>query len=272
MPKKHKHEEHENHERWLVSYADFITLLFAFFVVMYSVSSVNDGKVKTVAISISDAMMPVSNSTSPLRLQSESLRGPSRNRDITVDMKLFRRLVEAIQPLKNGDMNGPAPRIAVTQEERGVVVSIAETMAFAPGRADVLPEAYDTLGRIASVLREFSNQVRIEGHTDNVPIHTAQYSSNWELSITRAINIVRFLGEGGHLPQDRLAAGGYGEYHPAATNDTAEGRAKNRRVELVVVRSTTTGDESSQAFGGVISRTPCVVSVDLPGSCEEHGP
>ena len=152
------------------------------------------------------------------------------------------------------------------------MVSIADTMAFAPGRADLLPEAYDALGRIASVLREFSNEVRIEGHTDNVPIHTAQYSSNWELSITRAINIVRFLGEGGYLPQDRLAAGGYGEYHPAASNDTVEGRAKNRRVELVVVKSIAGEDDSSQGFGGVISRTPCVVSVDLPGSCEEQGP
>jgi chemotaxis protein MotB len=272
MAKKHKHEEHENHERWLVSYADFITLLFAFFVVMYSVSSVNDGKMKTVAVSITEALNPTNTSASKIRIQSDSPGGPSRSRDITVDMKLFRRIVEAIQPVKKGDMHGLAPSVAVTREDRGVVVSIADTVAFAPGRADLLPEVHDTLTRVASVLREFPHQVRIEGHTDNVPIHTAQFASNWELSLARATNLVRFLGEGGHLPQDRLAAGGFGEYHPVASNETQEGRAKNRRVELVVVKSITTEGDSTQAFGGIFSRTPCVVSLDLPGSCEEQGP
>jgi chemotaxis protein MotB len=272
MARKHAHEEHENHERWLVSYADFITLLFAFFVVMYSVSSVNDGKLKTLGVAINEAVSPMSNSTSKLRIQNDSPGGPSRSRDITMDMQLFRRIVEATKPVKRGDMHGPADRVTVTQEERGLVVSIADTVAFAPGRADLLPEIHETLLQVASILKDFPYQVRIEGHTDNVPVHTAQFSSNWELSITRAINIVRFLGEGGYLPQDRLAAGGYGEYHPVASNDTVEGRAKNRRVELVVVRPGTTAGDSSQAFGGVLPQTPCVISLDLPGSCEEQGP
>lgn len=237
MAKKHKPEEHENHERWLVSYADFITLLFAFFVVMYSVSSVNEGKMRIAAQSLIEALNPlVQLSASKIHIQRNDLSGPTSSRDITLDMQVTRKLYDTVKAIDSIGKTGRAPKMVVTQDERGIILSIADSLAFAPGKADLLPEAHEPLLKVAAVLKELSQQIRVEGHTDNVPIHTAQFPSNWELSGMRALNIVRFLGEGGHLPPERLSAGGYGEFHPVASNETVEGRAKNRRVEIIVVK------------------------------------
>jgi chemotaxis protein MotB len=237
MARKHKPEEHENHERWLVSYADFITLLFAFFVVMYSVSSVNEGKMRIAAQSLLEALNPlVQMSASKINIQPKDLSGPTSSRDITLDMQVSRKLYDTVKAIYDLDKTGRAPQVVVTQDERGIIVSIADSLAFAPGKADLLPEAQEPLLKVAAVLRESPQQIRVEGHTDDVPIHTAQFPSNWELSGMRALNIVRFLGDGGHLPPERLSAGGYGEFHPVASNETEEGRAKNRRVEIIVVK------------------------------------
>jgi chemotaxis protein MotB len=238
MARKHKPEEHENHERWLVSYADFITLLFAFFVVMYSVSSVNEGKMRIAAQSLLEALNPViSMSASKIHIQPKDMSGPTSSRDITLDMQVSRKLYESVKAIYDLDKTGRARQVlVVTQDERGIIVSIADSLAFAPGKADLLPEAVEPLLKVAAVLKESSQQIRVEGHTDNVPIHSAQFPSNWELSGVRALNIVRFLGDGGHLPPERLSAGGFGEFHPVASNDTEEGRAKNRRVEIIVVK------------------------------------
>ena len=263
MAKKHKHEEHENHERWLVSYADFITLLFAFFVVMYSISSVNEGKFRVVAQSIVEALNPLINmSASPLTFQPESRGGPTSTRAISIDMALYKKLSEKIMAT---DTTG---RVKVEQGERGVVVSMKDTMLFQPGQAVVLPEARAMLIPMATVLRDFPHQIRIEGHTDNVPIHTKEFPTNWELSAARALNITRFLAEGGHLPPERLAASGYAEFHPVASNDTPEGRSQNRRVELVLFKDLKPDDEGNSAVSPL--KTPCVVT-GLPGGCGDSG-
>jgi chemotaxis protein MotB len=259
MAKKHKHEEHENHERWLVSYADFITLLFAFFVVMYSISSVNEGKFRVVSQSIVEALNPLINmSASPLKFTPESQGGPTSARAISIDMQLYKKLSEAI---KATDTTG---RVKVDKGERGVTVSITDTMLFHPGHAAILPEARETLMRVASVLKDFPHQVRVEGHTDNVPIHTKEFPTNWELSGARALNITRFLAEGGYLPPERLGASGYAEFHPIASNESVEGRAQNRRVELVILK-----DVKSETDQAIVPITPCPFSIGLPGSCEE---
>jgi chemotaxis protein MotB len=264
MPKKPKHEEHENHERWLVSYADFITLLFAFFVVMYSISTVNEGKFRVVSQSIVQALNPLINlSATSLRFQPESSGGPTSARAISIDMQLYKRLSDAIQATDTAD------RVKMAQGERGVTVSITDTMLFQPGQAEVLNEARGTLSRVAAALKEFPHQIRIEGHTDNVPIHTKEFPTNWELSTARALNITRFLAEEGYLPPERLAASGYGEFHPVAGNDTPEGRAQNRRVELVILKAPKNEKELAIL---PLSAPPCVVTPGLPGSCEEHGP
>jgi chemotaxis protein MotB len=261
MARKHKQDEHENHERWLVSYADFITLLFAFFVVMYSISSVNEGKFRVVAQSIVEALNPLINmSATTLRFQPESSGGPTAAKAISIDMQLYKKLSEAIMAT---DTTG---RVKVEQGERGITVSITDTMLFQPGQAVVLSDARAMLVSVATILRDFQHQIRIEGHTDNVPIHTKEFPTNWELSAARALNITRLLTEGGYLAPERLAASGYGEFHPVASNDTAEGRAQNRRVELVVLK-----DLKSEGEGNNVMNAPCVPT-GLPGGCEQSEP
>jgi chemotaxis protein MotB len=261
MAKKHKHEEHEKHERWLVSYADFITLLFAFFVVMYSISSVNEGKFRVVAQSIVEALNPMINmSATTLRFQPESSGGPTSAKAITVDMQIYKKLSEAIIATDN------TGRVKVEQGERGITISITDTMLFQPGQAVVLSEARGMLVSVAAILRDFQHQIRIEGHTDNIPIHTKEFPTNWELSAARALNITRLLTEGGYLPPERLAASGYGEFHPVASNDTADGRAQNRRVELVVLK-----DLKSEGEGNTVIKAACVPT-GLPGGCEQPEP
>jgi len=264
MARKKKHEEHENHERWLVSYADFITLLFAFFVVMYSISSVNEGKFRVVSQSIVEALNPLINmSATSLRFQPENQGGPTSTKAISIDMQIYKKLSEAIKATDS------AGRVKVAQGERGVTVSITDTMLFQPGQALVVPEAREMLSRVASVLKDFPHQIRIEGHTDNVPIHNKEFPTNWELSAARALNITRFLTEGGYLPPERLGASGYGEFHPVAPNDTPEGRSQNRRVELVILKGLKGEGEGNQVISPI--KAPCVVT-GLPGGCEDEGP
>jgi len=287
MARKPKHEEHENHERWLVSYADFITLLFAFFVVMYSVSSVNEGKFRAVSQSIVEALNPMVNlSASTIRIAPDTPGGPTSTKAISIDMQIFRRLTDALKaseqpslsqskadkaagPTNSAKGPGQGPsvegHVVVAQDDRGVVVSLADAVAFEPGKAELLPKARAVLMPVAAALREFPNQVRVEGHTDNVPIRTDQFPSNWELSSARAVAIVRFLSEGGHLQPERLAANAYGEFHPAAPNDTVEGRALNRRVELVVITSDVMKDVAPQP--DVSGTAPCLPSSTFPPGC-----
>ena len=288
MARKPKHEEHENHERWLVSYADFITLLFAFFVVMYSVSTVNEGKFRVVSQSIVEALNPMINmSASTIKISPGAIGGPTSAKAITIDLQIFRKLTDTLKASaaekpgkaiagKSDQAGASSPRLsgesqaAVAHDERGVVVSMASAVAFEPGKAELLPEARATLIQVATALQGFPSQIRVEGHTDNIPIHTGEFPSNWELSSARAVTIVRFLTEGGHLPPDRLAAAGYGEFHPVAANDTAEGRAANRRVELVIVKSGSSEGAGQQP--DVAGTVPCVPSTGFPPGCMPAAP
>lgn len=240
MARKPKHEEHENHERWLVSYADFITLLFAFFVVMYSVSSVNEGKFRVVAQSIIAALNPHINlSSSNIKASPLSDGERASSRALTIDLGLYTQITETVTKTGAGKAGagGKAAGIVIAPGERGIVVSIADSMAFESGKAVLLPAAREALVQLASVLKDFPHQISVEGHTDNVPIHTEQFASNWELSAMRAVNIARFLAEETRLAPGRLAASGYGEFHPIVSNGTAEGRAQNRRVEIIILKT-----------------------------------
>ena len=264
MARKKKHEEHENHERWMVSYADFITLLFAFFVVMYSISNVNEGKFKVVSQSIVEALNPMINmSATTLRTTPDYRGGPPNALAISIDMQVYKKLSEVIKA------SDTTERVKIAHGERGITISITETMLFRSGQALVLPEARETLVRVASVLKDFPHQIRIEGHTDNVPIHTKEFATNWELSAARALNITRFLTEGGYLPPERLAASGYGEFHPTAPNDTPEGRWQNRRVEVVVLKAVKGEGEANQVMSPI--QSPCIAT-GLPGGCQDQAP
>jgi len=231
---KKKHEEHENHERWLVSYADFITLLFAFFVVMYSISSVNEGKFRTVSDSIKDALNPV---VSPASNLTPFTIG--ENKALTLKPTIeeakepaMRRLREIMRSLKNETKLEIVQLKELTNGD--IVLTLPDTVLFRSGESVLRPEARPFIQAIGDVLIELDRHVRVEGHTDNVPISTVQFPSNWELSATRAVMVVRTLSEQYGLQADHLTAAGHADSRPLTDNLTPEHRAKNRRVEIVV--------------------------------------
>ena len=236
---KKKHEEHENHERWLVSYADFITLLFAFFVVMYSVSSVNEGKYRTVSDSIKAALNPV-NSIPSSRLPfsigdiKPKMIPPEPEPVNDPVIRRMREIVSRINPLLKGEIAD----VKIVETGHGsIMISLPESILFQSGEARVRSEALPFLKALSEVLLEMGRHIRILGHTDNVPIRTAQFPSNWELSAVRAVMVVRIFSELYEVPITHLSATGFADSKPVATNDTPEGRTKNRRVEIIILEN-----------------------------------
>lgn len=232
---KKKHEEHENHERWLVSYADFITLLFAFFVVMYSVSSVNEGKYRTVSDSIKAALHPIS---APPASSLAFTIGQQRPAAMTPNLPgtkevAIRKIREIVKSLKQ---NSSAAFPDAHEKLNGdIVITIPDQVLFNSGEAAIRPEALPFLQGLAEAMVELNRHVRVEGHTDNVPIRTAAFPSNWELSATRAVIVVRVLSELYGVPVAHLAALGYADSRPLTANLNPEQRAKNRRVEVIIL-------------------------------------
>ena len=234
---KHKHEEHENHERWLVSYADFITLLFAFFVVMYSVSALNEGKFRTVSESIKAALHPVAHQEASsmafnIGQSRPSLRTPSVPGSKEVAVRHLRELVKSVQAASQFAL------IHMLEKEDGdIVITIPDHVLFNSGEAAIRQEALPFLKGMSTALLELNRHMRVEGHTDNVPIRTAQFPSNWELSATRAVMVVRVFSELYGVPPDHMAVMGYADTRPVIPNLTPEQRAKNRRVEIIIMEN-----------------------------------
>lgn len=234
MARKPYVEEHDNADRWLVSYADFITLLFAFFVVMYAISAVNEGKYKVLSNALGTAFghsaavpNPIAANRSLAVSPPASLVGVVRQEN-TQMTRMAEHLLQVLAPLVN------TGEVHVTQTSRGVNVEINASLLFAPGDAKLTPVSVKALQAIAGILKEQRNRLEIDGYTDNVPIATAQFPSNWELSAVRASSVAReFVAEG--IAGDRLKVVGYGSNKPILPNDTASGRARNRRVELVIL-------------------------------------
>ena len=232
---KHKHEEHENHERWLVSYADFITLLFAFFVVMYSISAVNEGKFRTVSESIKAALRPIANQPTSTMAFNIGQSRPSLSQPSipTSKREAIRHLREMIKAMQTG------PQFAVihlAEKENGdIVITIPDQLLFNSGEAAIRQDALPFLKGLAGAMLELDRHVRIEGHTDNVPIRTAQFPSNWELSSARAVIVVRVLSELYGVPTGHLTAVGHADTRPVTANLSPEQRAKNRRVEIIIL-------------------------------------
>jgi chemotaxis protein MotB len=235
------------HDRWLVSYADFITLLFAFFVVLYAFARADQKKQAQVSRAIdsafrsmgvfSDADAKSASSAGagqadapPNAVMAEDVLSPDQVRD---DLDRIRRDLAAALSRQVA-----AHTVSLEMGRDGLVISLREAGFFDSGSAAPKPEALPTLRQIAAKLSATPYDLRIEGHTDNVPIHNAEFDSNWELSAARATRIARLFLEMKAIPADRLSAAGYAEFHPVASNDTAEGRAENRRVDLVVMPRT----------------------------------
>ncbi|MEW6248574.1 MAG: flagellar motor protein MotB [Nitrospirota bacterium] len=266
MAKKHQHEEHENHERWLVSYADFITLLFAFFVVMYSVSVVNEGRFRTVSESIKAALHPiVSPPTTPLAFNIGDHKPALVAPDLPGSKELvIRRLREVVKSLQ------PAARFALIhvmeRMDGEIVITIPDHILFNSGEAVIRQNALPFLWALAEVLIELDRHVKVEGHTDNVPIRTTLYPSNWELSAARAVMVVRVLTELYGVPADHLAAIGYAESRPIADNRTPEGRAQNRRVEIVVLERSPASQTTVPPSDGSSSEANSPAAPAVPAS------
>jgi chemotaxis protein MotB len=241
MARRKKHAEHANHERWLVSYADFITLLFAFFVVMFSASNSDHKKAGQIAQAVQVAFSELAVFTPSGKVVPMDNQGglPSANQSVlgsttsafseTQLIQIKKQLEETLKE----ELHTNAVRI--TADPRGVVVSLAEAGFFDPGSAVVKPTGLPALQRITEKLSQVPQGLRVEGHTDNTPIHTPQFPSNWELSTARATYVLQYLIGNGRISPNRLSAVGYGEYRPTAPNNTVEGRAANRRVDLVIL-------------------------------------
>jgi chemotaxis protein MotB len=263
--RKKQHEEHENLERWLVSYADFVTLLFAFFVVMYAISSVNEGKYRVLSDTLTEAFRdpvktpapapargadaqlvpaivePIAPAIAPAvappaaeadsvgvlpdgsALAGERRHGSTENLD-----ELAEQVTDELQPFL-GQRLIEISRVGDTLE-----VAMKSQMLFESGSARLSPQALPALEGVGRVLAQAPNGIRVEGHTDNRPINTLQFPSNWELSAARAASVVHFLMRVGIAP-GRMAAIGYGEHRPAGDNASDEGRQRNRRVTLVIL-------------------------------------
>ncbi|MEJ2632063.1 MAG: flagellar motor protein MotD [Acidihalobacter sp.] len=256
-------EEHINHERWLVSYADFITLLFAFFVVMYAISSVNEGKYRILSESLVAAFRTPPHSLEPIQVGKVEAAGPPADaplKSFPAPMRLD-GLPESMAPKLETPKRAarPAPpdirKMGATIEKRlsGLIsskivsvnvhkewvdIKINTDLLFSSGSIVPAPGAKPVIQDVSQALRSLPVQIQVEGFTDNVPIHSPIFPSNWELSAARAASVVHQMTENGIQPQ-RLAAVGYGQYHPVASNATPQGRAQNRRVELVVVAENT---------------------------------
>ncbi|AIR90097.1 flagellar motor protein MotD [Pseudomonas cremoricolorata] len=246
MRRRRPVEEPENHERWLVSYADFITLLFAFFVVMYSISSINEGKYKVV----SQALLGVFNDP------ERSLRAIPIGEERPLSVRPAQPLIKdseqddaglgqtpsgALKTISD-DVNAgfgdliASKQMTVRGNELWIEIELNSSLLFGSGDAMPSDAAFSIIDRVAGILKPFANPIHVEGFTDNQPIRTAQYPTNWELSSARAASIVRLLALNGIDP-GRMASVGYGEYQPVASNDSADGRAQNRRVVLVISRN-----------------------------------
>lgn len=250
MAKKKKHEEHENLERWLVSYADFITLLFATFVVLYALSQLDLAKFKLLKISIQDAFSNTliqgkSGEKDLLPAKGDKLLEDSKRGD---DVHILPPIAPNLEPkqmekvkqemeksIEKGELKG----VDVKMEARGLVVSLMDSVFFDSGAATIKQGSRKTIDKVAFMIKKNfpTNQISIEGHTDNQPSNSTMYPSNWELSSARASSVVRYLINSFKMPKKNFLAVGYADIKPIALNDTEESRQKNRRVEIVILNT-----------------------------------
>src|SRR5450631_3537320 len=254
MARRYKKPEKEaNHERWLVSYADFITLLFAVFVTLYAMSQTDKRKVEALVASMKESFGHVRTGASSERVnviestdmriipgKAEILTPGKGGQDAVVhkmrshaEAKDFEKIKAVIEG--NLKQQGAQDKVSVEVTKRGLVVSLKEVGFFDSGSAEVKKNAYTLLDKVAESLTSFSNPIRVEGNTDNVPISSHLFKSNWELSTARATNIVHYLIGNYKFTPEKISAVGYGEYRTIAGNDDETGRRKNRRVDIVLL-------------------------------------
>lgn len=238
--RRNQEEEHENHERWLVSYADFITLLFAFFVVMYAISQVNEGKYRTLSNSLVNAFgtslieskTPGSANTLIEAPEAQHIARTVKTQPLPPAQARAQALQKSLEKIVGPLMKSGQVQLYRTDE--GLHLDIKDSALFAVGQATPSPESVRLINAVSGVLAPLDNPIKVEGFTDDIPIRNAVYPSNWELSAARAGSVVRLFQENG-IAADRLVAVGRAENRPLASNTTEAGRAQNRRVAITVV-------------------------------------
>jgi chemotaxis protein MotB len=250
LARQKKPEAHVNHERWLVSYADFITLLFAFFVVMFASSQTDKAKAQKVSESVTNALdhggvqaivhEVLGGTVDEKGSGNAMLKGPGGSEPKNVPLpppppinqELLPKLKYLNEALKDEIRAG---KLEIKQEDRGLVISLQQAAFFPSGDDSIDPKTYEAIDKIATLFRDVPNPIRLEGHTDSQPIHTARFRNNWELSAARGVAMLELLNSKFGIPHDRLAVVGYADTVPKVSNDTEEGRARNRRVDIVIL-------------------------------------
>ena len=245
--KRHRHKPHVNHERWLVSYADFITLMFAFFVVLYASSQADKRKQAQVSQSIDAAFKALGLFQPAMTMSRKTGIASSADQDASpVNIVMGDELAASpevkkdlarIQHELEGKLSNQIAKhvVAMRLGHDGLVISLREAGFYDSGSAAPHANSMGSIDSIAASLATVPYDIRIEGHTDNVPIHTSQFDSNWELSSARATKMAEIFIDRHHFLPGRLSASGYAEFHPVASNDTPEGRGQNRRVDIIVL-------------------------------------
>lgn len=259
MARKKRHEEHANHERWLVSYADFITLLFAFFVVMFASSQTDKGKAAQVSESVKRALEEnefaaamsgiLGGTVGNKGVGNAMMRGPggaTRAADKgSKDPRLAELLPSQLFLSEQLKQEIAAGKVTVHMGARGLVVSLQEAAFFPSGDSTIDEGAFESISKIAESIRLLPNPVRLEGHTDSVPIHNDRFASNWDLSAARSIAMLQLFTRHFGIDRSKFSVAGYADVVPVESNDTPEGRARNRRVDIVILNQAGLTEEPS---------------------------
>lgn len=242
--KKKGSEKEANNERWLLTYSDLITLLMIFFVVMYASSSVDANKYKALSTSLNSVFTQGGGKSLIGTDNRPSITDNKKQIDtVIIEKNKMKKIKKEVDQYSNKNFkNNP---IKTHIDNRGLVITLDNTLLFDTGRADIKAGSNDKLVQIGKMLNQLNNYIRIEGHTDNIPIKNDRFQSNWQLSCERAANVTMLLIEKAKLSPERLSALGYGECRPIASNTTEAGRAKNRRVDIVIMNSKFNGIENS---------------------------
>jgi chemotaxis protein MotB len=229
--RKHSGEgEHDNQERWLLTYADLITLLLGLFVILYAMSKIDKQKYDEVVVALG-GVFGSSDAAASMKMRLSELK-EGLPEAVTERAKVENEIRQALQ------LGTSSLPVSVGQDERGVTVHIQEELLFPSGSADLKITSLGILDRLAEVFRTLPNDIRVEGHTDNVPISTRAFPSNWHLSVSRALNVGYYLIQKHQLNPEKVSVVGYSEYHPLLPNTSSENRAHNRRVDIVIVTET----------------------------------
>jgi len=260
---RRKKEKKENSERWLLTYSDLITLLMILFVLLYSISNLDLKKFQKLSLSLNQSMgdglmtgdsnldgsdgvldgqtTDSTTDTSDTTLKTDTSTNSDGTTTLTNEAQLEEVKNDINSIIQNTNLEGA---VDFTMEQRGLVITFADSIFFDSGKADIKPQMLPSINKIASVLQGFANVIYIEGHTDNIPINNGIFTSNWQLSSVRAANVAQYLAESCGLDPTRLSSVGCGQYKPIASNDTEAGRNQNRRVNFVI--SYTTAESSTE--------------------------